>query len=324
MTTSMVLKTNDYGYFRILGNVRNYPTKPVFRIEDVSPFCAWISFQWERNFKPFGFIQLVHSRYMACPLIVLLYLLMCKYGPSRMKNRKEFNLRRVVILWNVLLSLFNLIVVVKLTPVLLYIISKYTFTGLLIIPPIYTYAFGTPGLWVCLFILSKFVELADTLFLILRKKKVTLLHWFHHSTVLLYTWDTYYAEVPAGFVFSLINAFVHTIMYSYYAMTTVCRKPLPWNILVTLLQIVQMILGILLTVYCLYITYTYRFNTYWDLRSVRKIQHKFTFDYGHYVSRTNVAYAVLMYLSYLLLFGKYFYDRYVCAPPKQIHKEKPA
>lgn len=240
-----------------------------------------------------------------------------------MKNRKEFDLRRVIILWNIILSLFNLIVVVKLTPVLLYIIFKYTFTGLLIIPPIYTYAFGTPGLWVCVFILSKFVELADTLFLILRKKKVTLLHWFHHSTVLLYTWHTYHDEVPAGFIFIVINAFVHTVMYSYYAMSTVFKKPLCWNILVTLLQIFQMVLGILLTLYCLYITHTYRFNTYWDLRSVRKIQQKFSFDYGHYVSRTNVAYAVLMYLSYLLLFGKYFYDRYIRAPTKQVGKEKP-
>ncbi|CAG9483984.1 fatty acid elongation protein, GNS1/SUR4 family, putative [Plasmodium vivax] len=317
----MITKTNDSGYFRILGDVRNYPTQPAFRIEDVFPFCAWISFQWERNFKPFGFIELVHGKYLACPLIVVLYLLMCKYGPASMKNRKEFDLRRVVIVWNVLLSLFNLIVVVKLTPVLLYIICNYTFTGLLIIPPIYTYAFGIPGLWVSLFVLSKFVELADTLLLILRKKKVTLLHWFHHSTVLLYTWDTYYAEVPAGFTFVFINAIVHTIMYCYYAMASVYKKPLSWNICVTLLQILQMLLGILLTVYCLSITYTYRFSSYWDLRSVRKLQHKFSFDYGHYVSRTNVFYAVLMYLSYLFLFAKYFYGRYLCAPPG---KQKPA
>ncbi|EUD64737.1 hypothetical protein C922_04881 [Plasmodium inui San Antonio 1] len=320
----MVIKTNDSGYFRILGDIRNYPTQPAFRIEDVFPFCAWISFQWERNFKPFGFIQLVHGKFLACPLIVLLYLLMCKYGPAGMKNRKEFDLRRVVFLWNVLLSFFNLIVVVKLTPVLIYAISKYTFTGLLIIPPIYTNAFGTSGLWVCLFILSKFVELADTLFLILRKKRITLLHWFHHSSVLLYTWHTYYAEVPAGFTFIIINAIVHTIMYTYYAMTTVRRKPLCWNILVTLLQILQMLLGILLTLYCLYITYNYKFNTYWHLRVIRKMQHKFTFDYGHYVCRRNVAYAVVMYTSYLLLFGKYFYDRYVCAGLKHVEKEKPA
>ncbi|GAB64581.1 elongation of very long chain fatty acids protein 3 [Plasmodium cynomolgi strain B] len=320
----MVTKTNDSGYFRLLGNVRNYPTQPAFRIEDVFPCCAWISFQWERNFKPFGFIELVHSKFLACPLIVLLYLLMCKYGPTRMKNRKEFDLRRLLILWNTLLALFNLIVVVKLTPVLLHITSNYTFTGLLIIPPIYTCAFGIPGLWVSLFVLSKFVELLDTLLLILRKKKITLLHWFHHSTVLLYTWHTYYAELPAAFVFTFINSFVHTIMYSYYAMATVYRKPLSWNIFVTLLQIFQMVVGVLLTVYCLYITYTYRFSSYWDLRSIKKIQHKFTFDYGHYISRTNVVYAVLMYLSYLFLFGKYFYDSYVCAPSKRLHKEKPA
>lgn len=38
------------------------------------------------------------------------------------------------------------------------------------------------------FALSKPIELLDTLFLILRKRPVIFLHWYHHVTVLLYTW----------------------------------------------------------------------------------------------------------------------------------------
>ncbi|GAW79086.1 elongation of very long chain fatty acids protein 3 [Plasmodium gonderi] len=317
----MVMKTNHAGYFRILGNVRDYPTRPAFRIEEVSPLYAWISSQWERSFKPFWFIQLVHDKYLASTIVVIFYLMICKYGVSFMKKREELNLRKVIITWNLSLFLFNFIVVIKLIPVLLYTILNYTFNGLLIIPPIYTYAFGTPGLWVCLFIISKYIELIDTFFLILRKKKITLLHWFHHATVLLYTWDTYSAEVSAGFIFIIINAFVHTIMYFYYFLATLYNKPLTWSIFVTVLQIFQMILGITITLYCLYITYAYKFSNYWDLRSIRKLQHKFTFDRGHYINRTNLVCASLMYLSYIFLFVKYFCDRYVRAAPNQEQKQ---
>ena len=42
---------------------------------------------------------------------------------------------------------------------------------------------GPVGLWVGLFIFSKIPELLDTVFLVLQKKRVIFLHWFHHVTV---------------------------------------------------------------------------------------------------------------------------------------------
>lgn len=41
---------------------------------------------------------------------------------------------------------------------------------------------GACGLWVGLFIYSKIPELLDTVFLVLQKKRVIFLAWFHHTT----------------------------------------------------------------------------------------------------------------------------------------------
>ena len=75
------------------------------------------------------------------------------------------------------------------------------------------------ALWGWLMTLSKVVELGDTIFIVLRKSQLSFLHWYHHITVLVYTW---YAITPRpsalSIWFSSMNYTVHTIMYTYYAL----------------------------------------------------------------------------------------------------------
>lgn len=77
------------------------------------------------------------------------------------------------------------------------------------------------------YFLSKFVDLFDTFFFVLRKKyqNVSTLHVVHHGTMPFTAWWMM-KFVPGGhatFV-AFLNAFVHIIMYSYYFISSLGPK----------------------------------------------------------------------------------------------------
>ena len=71
---------------------------------------------------------------------------------------------------------------------------------------------GACGLWTMLFIYSKVPELFDTVFVVLRKKPLIFLHWYHHVSVLLFCWNSYSSRSSAGLFFVVMNYGVHAIM----------------------------------------------------------------------------------------------------------------
>jgi hypothetical protein len=70
------------------------------------------------------------------------------------------------------------------------------------------------------------------------------LHWYHHASVLIYTWLINVDNCPLGKFFMIMNVFVHSLMYTYYALTAVgVRVPKPISMSITSLQISQMVGG---------------------------------------------------------------------------------
>ena len=131
-------------------------------------------------------------------------------------------------------------------------------------------------------------ELIDTLFIVVHKKKLIFLHWYHHVTVLLYCWHSYVTSSPTGVFFCAMNYGVHSIMYFYYFLMAIKIKP-PWAMLITTLQISQMIVGVILTV--LGFVYVGSSPNCW-------------------ISTENNRAAFCMYGSYLALFLQFFVSRY--------------
>ena len=95
------------------------------------------------------------------------------------------------------------------------------------------------------FYMSKFIELCDTLFFILRKKnnQITFLHVFHHG-IMPVSWWFGVKFVPGGFgtVHALLNSFIHFLMYFYYGLSA-CgpqyQKYLWWKKYMTKMQMVS-------------------------------------------------------------------------------------
>ena len=85
------------------------------------------------------------------------------------------------------------------------------------------------------FYYSKYIEYLDTAWLVLKGKPVSFLQTFHHFGA---PWDVYLGLVLRNeglWIFMFLNAFIHTIMYSYYALTA-AGVSYPAKPLITLMQ----------------------------------------------------------------------------------------
>lgn len=97
--------------------------------------------------------------------------------------------------------------------------------------------------------LTRFLDLLDTIFFVLRKKskQITLLHLYHHSFVPILGWMAMKIapQVPGIKLFLLLNCLVHTIMYLYYGLAALgpqTQKYLWWKRHITQLQLAQFVI----------------------------------------------------------------------------------
>ena len=267
--------------------------------------------QFLENFRGDNVCQWMTEHLELPVLAVGLYMVMVLYLPDAyMKNREPFDLRQLNKAWNLLLTLFSMAGAYYCLPQLYrsifvadFYLHDYATGGE--IPwkgGVYNafcywnnnvYYDGPVGAFVAMFILSKIPEMIDTAFLVFQKKRVIFLHWYHHITVMLYCWHAYLYNISGGLVFAGMNYGVHSIMYLYYFICA-CgyRKYVrPFASFITFLQIAQMVLGMMVEMYTLYILYF----------SERRCDS----------NATNARLGFLMYLSYFILFSKLFYDNYI-------------
>lgn len=199
-----------------------------------------------------------------------------------MADRKPFGawVNKAIFVWNIFLSGLSVVLLVRLMPYVLEVmelpwseaICRHRHYGLNWGA---TWTFNWMGY-------SKVFELFDTLFLVIKKRPVITLHWYHHITVLVYVWLAHvFARTNVYLVFTVMNAFVHVLMYFYFALTAI-RIYFPFPQFLTILQIAQMVVG-----------------SYAVYSSGQCPENPLNWWFG-----------MLMYLSYFVLFSKFFLDKY--------------
>eukprot|EP00922_Rhytidocystis_sp_ex-Travisia-forbesii_P048992 GHVS01072926.1.p1 GENE.GHVS01072926.1~~GHVS01072926.1.p1 ORF type:complete len:433 (-),score=52.09 GHVS01072926.1:688-1986(-) len=298
-------------------DVAIYPSVSLVNVNKDIPGLSKVYSNFEVSFH--GGTTMVYNRtfYGIGATTVGLYLLFIYFGKKCMKNRKPFDLQKPLKYWNLILAIFSLCGTIRIVPHLLYVLHKFGFVTSICCPPVYIYGHGAAGLWVLLFTYSKYVELIDTVFIVLRKKQLGFLHWYHHSTVLLYTWDSYCVEQPCGLYFVAMNYSVHTVMYFYFFMAAQSKKRLSWGVFVTVAQITQMFVGVAITLVSLYYVHAYPVQLSWTLDDVAE-----PLKHGVYIFKGNLICGMLMYSTYFYLFAEFFLNRYLFSSASSTSKPK--
>jgi len=212
---------------------------------------------------------------------------------SYMKDKEPWKgSRPYLAAWNFMLSAFSFMGSFRVTCNLIYNLSTLSLRDNFCFNPQETYGSGSTGMWVQFFILSKFPELFDTFFVVVNKKPLIFLHWYHHITVLLFCWHSYITFSTGGVFFCAMNYTVHAFMYGYYFLMAIRMKPKWMNpMFITTIQILQMIGGVTLTSLQFY---------YYNTEKEGEC----------FVEKINITAALVMYASYLALFVEFFVKRY--------------
>lgn len=212
---------------------------------------------------------LIGSPFPGLGIMISYLLFTLKVGPEYMKNRKPYDLKNVLIVYNFIQVL----------------ISVWIFQEALDGAWLYRYSWrcepvdfsNTPealrvarGCYI--YFLTKLTELLDTVFFVLRKKnnQITFLHMYHHTVMPLISWGcTKYYPGGHGTFIGLINSFVHIIMYTYYLLAA-CgpkyHKYLWWKKYITTLQLSQFCIAFLHSFQLLFYDCTYpRWTLYFIL-----------------------------------------------------------
>ncbi|KAF8977924.1 hypothetical protein BGZ46_007000 [Entomortierella lignicola] len=98
------------------------------------------------------------------------------------------------------------------------------------------------GYWGYIFYLSKFYEVIDTIIILLKGRRSSILQTYHHAGAMITMWSGIRYQANPIWLFVVLNSFIHTIMYCYYACTSIGLHP-PGKKYLTTMQITQFLVG---------------------------------------------------------------------------------
>lgn len=218
--------------------------KPFFNISLWDNFDRFVAFASDGELIPSEFTftagKLALSDLYSVIAAIVTYYVLIFGGREVMKNRKPMKLNFLFQLHNYFLTTWSLLLFVLMVEQLIPLIYK---NGLY-------YAICNEGAWtqplVTLYYLNyltKYMEFVDTIFLVLKKKKLTFLHTYHHGATALLCFTQLVGITAISWVPISLNLGVHVVMYWYYFLAARGIR-VWWKEWVTRFQIIQFIVDI--------------------------------------------------------------------------------
>ncbi|KAK0402798.1 hypothetical protein QR680_016538 [Steinernema hermaphroditum] len=218
-----------------------------------------------------------------------------------MLNRKPFSLKWPLVFWNAGLAVFSVlgsyystVDVIEMAMEHSSLSATYCLLG--------TAMTGKNGFWGYLFTLSKLAEFGDTLFIVLRKKPLIFLHYYHHVVTLNFTVFGYAGNNAFTVWLLWLNYLVHSVMYLYYMLSAMgIQPPRAISKTITCMQLAQFAISLFFFAHIGYLKYFYGLCDF----------HTSAYVIG-----------VVMEISYVILFAQFFHNAYVKMSAKRVTPAK--
>lgn len=249
----------------------------------------------EAQFDEKQVLPFVENYWHYCYYICCFYAIAVYLGQWYMKDKKPYNLRTALCVWSAGLSAFSIVALCRITLPLIELVQWAGWQHAVCDGRAFVGSTGN-GIWTFMFAFSKLPELVDTAFIVLRKQKLSFLHVYHHISVMIYCWYSYQNPMSTGIWFGTVNYAVHAIMYLYYAIRASGRRLPRWIArTITTIQISQMFLGLAINYLAGY--------SLWVGKSCQ-------------TNWWNISLSLGMYVSYIILFGNFYYWTYIYNKPR--------